>query len=223
MFNKFIVKAVAAAVPFKINPRTLEFGLHYISGKQTEMTLNQYEIGYTKVQIEQSRTIGELNNGVADIVYSLNYTSDMEGWFQHPTLGVVGGFNYTVEEAGDKVICHCYDVWDFNLTSEPLTLTLNKALLQLIKKLAKSLNIEVIIYDLGKGSYKVDIPESQLMVLNEGHAFTTKWDVVFTREEWNSLTPQVDTPQVDAPEEDTHEDEYFFPGEEAWIAEFEAV
>ena len=197
---KFILKSIASTM--NINSRVLDFGINYLSAKGTEMTLTESEVQHTKNHIYNSHAHG-YDLGVAfisSLLYNLDgnerYSTHMDMWFTDATAGLVGGFDYTVEELEDKVVCHCIDTWDFNLDSGYLFVKVNKSIMNLCKQLAKTLSLPLAVEE-EDGKYVVGVREEDLASLNSKCAFQTKWTVTFTKQEWKDLLSNRDQMTTD--------------------------
>lgn len=186
MINLFI-KSVASFLPYEVNPRVIEFGLNYLSKTKKQMSLTSDEIEVTKKQIIKSIKNPMVEKGVAHsncLTYDGNIT--MVDWFEHETLGLVGGFNYvsTISEDG-SVVCECIDTWDFNVKdSNLLYIKSNPKVIKLAEKIASKLGVKVKVRHSKKGGdSSLSVDEAQLVSLNKERCFQTKWQVIFTAEE----------------------------------------
>ena len=170
------------------------------------MTLNPDEIAITKVQITNSLKSGM--EYIGDLYEAPGYKPGMKSWFSHPTAGVVGGFDYTVDQQDDNVICHCVDTWDFNPANERLYFQVSNHIVPVLKTLIRSLGLNSVVkYEEQSGQTKVSVKEVDLMFLNDSHKFVTKWDVVFSKEDWDVLNQSSDFASYYEEDEDEDEDE----------------
>ena len=167
-----------------INPRAIEFVLHYIKGSQTPMTLTDDEIEATKGQILRSLKSDDISYGEASITVDADTEKGiMDAFLTGKTTGLVGGFDYTIDE---NMIAHCIDTWDFNTNNcFCLIIYIPKPFVKAVKMLTKKLGIEDIVNIYSRDNvdrHYITMDEGRLAVLNDKHAFTTTWEIDFTGE-----------------------------------------
>ena len=205
MFNYLINIAKAATTfDFNFNPRVVKFVMHYIKGTQEDMKLNEREILATKYQILMSmcrqRGMNKYDNNKSNIEFGDTwigenaYCVDMVkqqdedlytdylayAYLKSITMGVVGGFDYTIRP---DMVALCVDRWDFNTGfAAELSLNIPRKLYRAFQALTRKLDIEWYIMELDNGDYNVTIQEQDLTQLNETHAFDTLWEIDFEGE-----------------------------------------
>ena len=205
MFNylRSLAKA-ATSFTFDFNPRVVEFVMHYVKGTQDDMTLNEREILATKYQILMSmcrqRGMNKYDNGkptiefgdawIAENAYCVDMVTDYDeslyeqslayAYLRSVTMGVVGGFDYTIRPNMQALCC---DTWDFNVGfASELSLNIPKKLYKAFQVITRKLDIEWYTIELEDGDVNVTIQEQNLTDLNETHAFDTIWLVDFEGE-----------------------------------------
>lgn len=172
-----------------VNPRVVEFICHYIGGSQTPMFLTEEEEKETWWQVKEA-----IEFRCFDIVSGKGWVTCPQGeWLTHPTKGLVGGFLFSTswEEVDGELllVAHCHDEWDFNHYkegSERLYLPEGIPSAQLFAVRAAARAVGVRIKADKEGSY---VLEEDLVKFNEGHRFSTDWDLVFHPED---LTCDID-------------------------------
>ena len=170
-----------------INYRAIEFVLHYIKGSQTPMTLRDDEIAATKRQILRTLKSESYDFGEASITLDDDMFDDkktiMECFLTGKTTGLVGGFDYTVDE---NMVAHCIDTWDFNTNNcFCLILYIPKSLIKAVKLMTNKLGLPeelVTIWREDTAKPYLTVNEANLAVLNATHEFKTRWTVDFSGE-----------------------------------------
>ena len=186
MNYKLIAKALDLALGFeqKVNPRAVEFLLHYLGGTQTDMVLTDREIELTKGQVLeeiegssretlewQIKKDGYIAISPSDLKNPYHAYSLIDAYFCHETMGVVGGFDCTIDF--DKEIAHCYDTWDFNTCSFQMTVPCNPLVTPFLVLAFKLVGVKLTQVKLNS----VTVCEESLTKFNENHKFSTKWEV----------------------------------------------
>ena len=205
MFN-YIRKIAKAATTFDFdfNPRVVQFVMHYIKGSQETMTLTDREKLATKYQIlmsmcrqqgtnkydDSKSTIEFGDTWIGENAYCVDMVEQQDedlysdylayAYLKSITMGVVGGFDYTISP---NMVAMCKDTWDFNagFTSE-LSLNIPRKLYKAFQCLTRKLNLEWYTIELENGDYNVTTQEQNLTALNKTHAFDTIWDIDFVGE-----------------------------------------
>lgn len=179
-----------------VNPRAVEFVMHYLLGSNEDMTLNDIEIAHTKKQwmrqaMENKLGSLDFDEGAVNACHSDDcldqwaYDNGGAGSKSTPihtsaiylsgvTHGVVGGWDYVIDS--ENCVVKCYDVWDFNPTSLDLELKVPNRFRKMFEKALSLFNVPFVPHEMF-GDYTVfEFSEMSLSYMNERHAFTTKWE-----------------------------------------------
>ncbi len=179
---------------------TLNFVKAYVFGTKKSPGLSAYEQRLTRTQIVKNivreHTISDDGLfGWAETTQSANIPGiDIHDYFQHPTAGKVGGFTFTLDMSGDKVIANCYDRWDFNNAQYDIELPIPKSLWEPAKALAKLVGITLYKVTEDTATHSTEclyVTEEDLAKFNESHSFETRWTV-----ELPALFCRIDSPYI---------------------------
>lgn len=186
---KIIAKLIQTTLRLedKVNPRVIQFLLHYILGSQKEMTLTDREIVLSKsavlsnIDFEQRKNIKNNIITIHGARYCEGFTrtapeSSIEGFLSHDLDGVVGAFSFDL----DPITCEarCFDMWDFNLDCGTLSLCVDPANWFVVLICSALAHLFPSVFEYVDDGFFIE--EGELDVFNKQHAFTTKWTVDLT-------------------------------------------
>lgn len=197
MIIKQLIKTVgntlSSVVKDKYSRLAMHFVWHYLEGSQNNMTLPKDAVLYLR------------SNLLSTIQYRLDVPSyrtlvacspSTETDYDPYTIpnwlgmqGVVGAYEFKIHGIkNNHLLISCWDTWDFNNTVLDLSADVkSEKLAKVIQTMARKKGVEVSV----TGSV-IHTTEKSLSILNEKHAFTTKWkDVIhldsFTKEHQEKL------------------------------------
>lgn len=198
MIRSFLNKFLVSQGYEGVHPLVDEWVRHYFFGGGKEKRLPKEAVPETKeAVIERLKDLGDnpnWNTGVARVGEGHSWA-----WFTSLS-GVVGGFNFRLEEEEGGLLVRCWDKWDFNSPEDAvwdeeaqeekvmctyLTLPCPPILRDKIIKVAKGLGITLDTDDPGS----LGVREDSLSVLNQGRAFMTRWEFFITWEELGIKDP----------------------------------
>ena len=199
---KSVLKAIAAKVVTpvanitltkgdKINPRAVEFVIHYLVGNKQTMTLNQQEIESTKRQWMREAMNSQLGSldfedGIVNACYSDDCQDQWDGadksselhttsiYLAGKTHGIIGGWDFTLDH--NNCVVKCYDVWDFNPTTLDLQVRIPDYLRKMVEAMLDKFNIPYVAHEMFGEFTQYEFNENKLYSLNERHAFRTEWE-----------------------------------------------